>query len=105
MLLPVYFYEDLIDAEGIAIASMLSLQAAAINGSELDASDPDRFPSDGDSSFREQIFNISMAEVESEAVPDSVADDIWWEMMAVKYSFANFGNIGYLAIPYRVLLC
>jgi len=37
MLLAVNFDEDFIDVEGIAIASVLPLQAAGINRSELDA--------------------------------------------------------------------
>jgi hypothetical protein len=46
-----------------------------------------------------------MAEIEATVEPDDVRQDIGWEMMAVKYSFANFSNIGYLAIPYREALC
>ena len=34
--LAVHFHEDFIDIEGIAVATMLTLQAAGINGSEFD---------------------------------------------------------------------
>ena len=53
--------EDFITVEGIAKASMLSLQSAVINGSELDTPQTDRFPADRDASFCEEIFNIAVA--------------------------------------------
>jgi hypothetical protein len=37
MLLAIDLDEDFIDIEGIAIASVISLQAASIDGTELDA--------------------------------------------------------------------
>ena len=51
MLLAINFDKDFIDVEGIAKASMLSLQAAGINGTKLDAPEPDRFATDSDASF------------------------------------------------------
>ena len=71
--------EDFIDIEGVAVASVFSLQSAGINSSKLDAPEPDRFAADIDASFSEKIFNVSVAEVESIVEPDGVGDDIGWE--------------------------
>ena len=46
MLLAVDFYEDLVDEEGVSISPMLPLQAAGINGIELDTPEPDRLAND-----------------------------------------------------------
>jgi len=51
MLLTIDLYKDFIDEEGIAVASMLSLQAAGINGSEFDGPEADRFAANGDTAF------------------------------------------------------
>jgi len=61
MLLAVDFDEDFINVEGIAIASVFSLQPAYINGSELDAPEAACLSTDGDASFREEILNIAVA--------------------------------------------
>ena len=53
MLLSIDLYEDFIDVKSIAISSVLSLQAAGINGAEFDAPEADRFAADDDSSFSE----------------------------------------------------
>ena len=51
MLLAIDLHKDFIDEEGIAIASMLSLQSFGVEGTELDAPEADRFAADGDASF------------------------------------------------------
>ena len=51
MLFAIDLDEDFIDAEGVAIASMISLQAAGINGSELYARQADRFSGYSNASF------------------------------------------------------
>ena len=58
--------EDFIDVEGIAVASVLAFQAAGINGSELDAPQSNCFSTDRDTSFSEQLFNITMTEIVSQ---------------------------------------
>ena len=45
--------EDFIDVEGVAVASVLSFQAASVNRTELDAPEADRFSTDGNASFCE----------------------------------------------------
>ena len=53
--------EDFIDVEGIAVAPVLSFEAARVNGTELDTPEPDQFSGYSDAAFREQIFNITVA--------------------------------------------
>ena len=83
MLLAVYLYEDLVNVEGIAVASVLPFQAAGINGAKLDAPEPDGFAANGDTAFRQQVFNISVAQIEAIVEPDGVTDDIGWESMTL----------------------
>ena len=75
--------EYFIDVEGITVASVLSLQSAGINGSELDAPEPDRFASDSDATLGQQIFDIAVTEIESVVEPDCMADDVWRESMTL----------------------
>jgi hypothetical protein len=79
MLPAVYFYKDFIDIAGIAESAMSSLQLSGVNGSEFDAPEPDRFPSDGCTSFSQEVFNITVAEIENVIEPDCIGYDIWRE--------------------------
>ena len=56
--------EYFIDVEGVAVASVLSLQSAGINSTELDAPEANRVSRYRDASLCQQISNIPMAEVE-----------------------------------------
>ena len=60
MLFAINLYEDFIDVEGVTVALMLSFQTAGIFCAEFDAPETDRFVRDGNASFSEQIFDISM---------------------------------------------
>lgn len=82
MLIAVYLDEDFINIKGIAIASLLSFQAACTSGSELDTPETDRFAAYYDSSFGKDIFNITLAEIESKIEPDSVTDDVGCESVS-----------------------
>ena len=62
---------------------VLSLQSSSVKGSELDTPKPDGLMADGDTSFSEQIFNISVAEVELVVEPDGIGDDIRRESMSL----------------------
>ena len=75
--------KDFINVEGIAEASVLSLQSSGINSSKFDTPETDRFATDGDTSLSEKIFDISMAQVEAIVEPDGVGDDIWRESVAL----------------------
>ena len=74
--------EDFIDVEGIAVSSVLPFQPSGIHGSKLDAPESDRFPSDDDPAFSQEIFDIAVTEIESVVEPDGVADDVGWESVA-----------------------
>ena len=65
-----------IDVKGVAVALMLSFQSARINGSELNAPQSDRFTANSDAPLGQDIFNITVAEIESIVEPDSVGDDV-----------------------------
>ena len=82
MLLAVYFHEEFIDIEGIAVSTMLTLQAAGINGSEFDTPKPDRLSADSDASLSKEIFDITVAEIEAIVEPDGIADDIGGELVS-----------------------
>ncbi len=60
---------------------MLALQSAGINHSEFYAPETDCFTADGDASLGQEIFDVSVAEIESRVEPDSVGDDVWRESM------------------------
>lgn len=74
--------EDLISLEGVAVASVLLLQAAVINGAKLDAPEADGFSADSDASLGKKIFNIPVAQLEAIAEPGYVADYIAWKSLA-----------------------
>jgi hypothetical protein len=83
MMLAVDLDKDFINIEGITIASMLPLQSAGINRSEFDTPEPDRLSADSDTSLGEQVFNISVAEIESIVKQDSVGNYIGRKSMAI----------------------
>ena len=57
---------------------------------------------DGDASFSQKIFDISVAEIEAIVEPDSVGDDIWQGIGGVcRYSSADSTQIGELSWQYR----
>ena len=83
MLLAIDLYQDFVDVEDIAIAPMLSLESSRVQGTELDAPEPNRFASDCDSSLSQEIFYIAVTEVETEVEPDGIRNDIWRESVAL----------------------
>jgi hypothetical protein len=83
MLLAIDFDEDFIDVEGIAVASVLSLQSSGVHSSEFYAPQTNRFSTDHDASLSENIFDIAMTQIEAIVQPDSVTDDVGWESVAL----------------------
>jgi hypothetical protein len=65
MLLAIDLHEEFIDVEGVALATVSALQSSGINGTELDAPEADGFSGYGDAPLRQDIFDISMAQVET----------------------------------------
>ena len=82
MLLAIDLYEDFIDVEGVAVAPVLSLQAAGINSAKLDTPEAYCFATDIDASFGEQIFDITVAQIEAIVEPNGIRNDIWRESVA-----------------------
>jgi hypothetical protein len=81
MLLAIDFDEHLVDVESIAITTVLTLQSAGIYCAKFYAPETDRFSGYCNASLGQQVFNISVAEIESIVDPDCVGNDIWWETM------------------------
>jgi hypothetical protein len=75
--------EDLVNEECVTETSVFPLQAPGIFSAELDAPEANRFAADDNSSFSQRIFDVSMTTVEPEIEPDSIADDIRRESMAL----------------------
>jgi hypothetical protein len=76
MLFAIDFYKNFIDTESIAITLVSSLQAAGVNCTEFYRPESDGLSTDRDSSLGQEIFNITVAEVESIIEPDGVGNDI-----------------------------
>jgi len=74
--------EDFIDEEGVAVTTMLSLESACINGTELDAPQADRLPCDDDAPLGQEILDITVTQIESVVEPYSIWNDIGWETVA-----------------------
>ena len=51
-------------------------QVPGIFCTEFDAPESDSFVTNGNNAFGEQVFDISMTEIESEVEPDRAVDDI-----------------------------
>jgi hypothetical protein len=64
------------DVEGIAMLSVPPLKPTGVFGSELDSPQSNRLVADCYTAFSQQIFDISMAEVEPIVQPYSVTDYI-----------------------------
>ena len=77
---------------------MLALQSLRVEGTELDAPEPDGFIADCDTPLGKEIFDITMAEIEAIVEPDSVADDIGWEPVTLEGSHHRI-------IKFRELSC
>ena len=79
MLPAIDLHEHFIDIEGVSVASMFAFESFRVESTELDTPKPDGFVADCDTPLGKEIFNVSMAEVESVVQPGRIADDIGWE--------------------------
>ena len=75
--------EYFIDVEGVAVASMLSFQSAGVNRAEFDAPQAYSFAGYSNAPRSEEIFNITVAEIESIVEPDGVGNDIGRESVTL----------------------
>ena len=82
MLLTFDLDEYLINLERIAIAPMISLQPHGVLRSELDTPQPDRFVADSDTSLGQQIFDVSVAQVEAVVDPHRLTDNLRWKSVS-----------------------
>jgi hypothetical protein len=62
---------------------MFTLQPPGIFGAELDTPEADGFIADSDASFGQDIFNITIAKVETIIVPDGITDDVGLESVTL----------------------
>ena len=70
--------EDLIDEEGVAVASVLSLQSSSVYSHEFYTPQANRLAADGDAPFSKKVFYITVAQIEAVVKPDRVRNDIGW---------------------------
>src|SRR6266849_611002 len=62
-------------------------------GSELGAPLADGLMADDDPAFREEILNVTQAEMEAKIQPDGVSDDLWREAVApIRRTVNGFGD-------------
>ena len=64
---------------------MLSPQSSSIESTKFDTPEPDGLPTDSDASLGQQIFDMSVVQIESIVKPDCIANDIGWESVALVY--------------------
>jgi hypothetical protein len=81
-LLAVDFHEDFVNIERIAVTLVFSLQPAGVPGAKLNAPQADGFIAYFDSTFGQEVFDISMAQIESMVQPNSVLNNFGWKSMA-----------------------
>ena len=75
-------HEDFIDEKRIAVASVFPLQPSSVYSTEFDAPEANRFSADYDASLCQKIFDIPVAEVETEVDPAAIRNDVWRELVA-----------------------
>jgi len=61
LLLTIDLHEDLIDEERIAITMVSPFETTSVSSTKLDTPQSDGFIADSDASFREQIFDVTIA--------------------------------------------
>ena len=82
MLLAPDLHEDLIKLEGIAEASVFSLEPPGVLGTEFDAPYTDRPMADGNPALGQQILYVAGTQVELMVEPDGVPNDLGRHSMA-----------------------
>ena len=74
--------EDFINVEGITIAGMPPLQLPSVQRAKFDTPKAYSFTADGYPAFSEQIFDVTVTQVEAIVEPDGIGNDIWRESAA-----------------------
>ncbi len=70
------FHEYLVDKQRVAETSVTALKSSSILGTKLDAPEADRFATNTNSPFGQEVFDVSMTEIEPVVEPDRVNDDL-----------------------------
>ena len=86
MLFAIDLDEDFVNIEGVAIATMSTLQPLGIFGSEFDTPEANSLVADCDTAFWQEILDISVTEIEPVVEPDSVGNDIGWESVVMRWT-------------------
>jgi len=71
--------EDFIDVKGVTVAAVVSFQTPGVQIAEFYAPKADRLTCDNNDALSHDIFNVTVAEIESVVEPDGVIDNIGWE--------------------------
>ena len=79
MLLTINLHEYFIDIERITKTLVTAFQTSSVLGSKLVAPQPDGFIADDNTSFSQQIFDISMTQAKAMIKPYSILNDFRWK--------------------------
>jgi hypothetical protein len=77
---------------------MFSLESTSIYSTEFDTPQANRFATDSDASLGEQIFDITMAEIEAAVQLDCIADDVRRESVTLISIYRRILAV-YLSVP------
>lgn len=82
MLFAIDLDEYFIHIESVAVTAMFAFQSSGVKNPELYASESDGFPAHGNAALSQDIFDITVAQVESVVQPDKVGNDVRCKSMA-----------------------
>jgi hypothetical protein len=68
--------EHLVYVERVAVSSVRPLQSSRVYSSEFDTPKSDGLSADGDATLSQQIFDVTVAQIETIVEPDSITDDV-----------------------------
>jgi hypothetical protein len=69
-------HEGFADSGGVAVTPELSVQSPSVKGSESDVPRADGLSANDDASFGQEIFDMSVTQIETAVVPDGIRTDI-----------------------------
>jgi hypothetical protein len=72
MVLAIDLHKYFVDVKCITISAMPSFQPPGIYCSEFDTPEANGFTADSNSAFRQEVFDVSMAQIEPIVEPDGV---------------------------------
>ena len=76
MLFSLDLNQDLIDEESISVTLVLQSKSLGVFGSKLDTPQPDRFAADRDFALDQEIFDVTIIQVEAMIESDCVLNDL-----------------------------